>query len=320
MKAKTINAILCKKFDSFLESIEDETTKKVIKENSIITGGSIVSMLLNQNVNDFDIYLRTEEAAYAVACYYVGQFKKNPPTTFKGQNGQSVVEIRVESKPRVRIVIQSAGVAGEGGADNYQYFEQIPDSETAETEIAEFLEQATGHTVGLDEQPADKLEPTEEAEKKKYRPIFITDNAVTLSNKIQIVLRFYGEVEEIHKNYDFIHCTNSWSSWDRKLTLRQDALESILARELRYQGSLYPICSVIRTRKFLAQGWTINAGQYLKMCWQISKLNSNDITVLKDQLVGVDAAYFGHLIDALSKVDLKTVDANYVATVIDRIF
>lgn len=317
MKAKTINAVLCKKFDHFLESIEDEGVKKVLSENSIITGGSIVSMLLNQNVNDYDIYLRNKEAALAVAKYYVAQFEKNPPTTFKGSDGSQVVKIWVESEPRVRINIKSAGLAGEGGATNYQYFEQIPDAETAEREAADFVSQATGHTTALDEEPEEKLE---KEEGKKYRPVFITDNAITLSNKIQIVIRFYGEPEEIHKNYDFCHCTNSWNSWDRKLTLRQDALESILAKELRYMGSLYPICSVIRTRKFLSQGWTINAGQYLKMCWQISKLDLNNIETLKDQLVGVDAAYFGHLIDALSKVDLAKVDSNYVATIIDRIF
>jgi hypothetical protein len=317
MKAKTINAILCKKFDNFLESIEDSAVKEVLNKNSIITGGSIVSMLLNQNVNDYDIYLRTEEAALAVAKYYVDQFKKNPPTTFKGSNGANVVEITVESKPRVRIKIKSAGIAGEQGADNYQYFEQIPDAETAGSEAEEFVSRATGHATALDEEPAAKLE---KEEGKKYRPVFITDNAITLSNKIQIVIRFYGEVEEIHKNYDFCHCTCAWSSWDRKLTLRQDALESILAKELRYMGSLYPICSVIRTRKFLAQGWTINAGQYLKMCWQISKLDLTDINVLIDQLVGVDAAYWGHVIEALRKTDLKTVDSTYIATIIDKIF
>lgn len=317
MKAKTINAILCKKFDNFLESIEDSGVREILAENTIITGGSIVSMLLNQNVNDFDLYLRTKEAAYAVAKYYVEQFKKNPPTTFK-KDDKHIIEIQVESEPRVRIMIKSAGIVSEQPQQTYQYFEQIPDSESAEREAAEFVDNAIGNTTGLDGEPASKLESEED--KPKYRPVFITDNAITLSNKIQIVIRFYGEPEEIHKNYDFSHCTNSWNSWDRKLTLRQEALESILAKELRYMGSLYPICSVIRTRKFLAQGWTINAGQYLKMLWQVSKLDLTNLDTLRDQLVGVDALYFGCLIDALSRADLKSMDANYVSTIIDRIF
>ena len=35
---------------------------------------------------------------------------------------------------------------------------------------------------------------------------------------------------------------------------------------------------MIRTRKFLKRGWHINAGQYLKMCFQISELDLSDIT------------------------------------------
>src|SRR3546814_8968134 len=37
-----------------------------------------------------------------------------------------------------------------------------------------------------------------------YRPVFMLTNAITLSDKIQIVLRFYGEADAIHENYDFV--------------------------------------------------------------------------------------------------------------------
>src|ERR1019366_10379787 len=137
--------------------------------------------------------------------------------------------------------------------------------------------------------------------KPKYRPIYISCNAITLSNKVQIVLRFYGDPDNIHQHYDYIHCTNYWLSKDRKLTLKQPALEALLSKELIYVGSKYPIASVIRTRKFMKRGWTINAGQYLKMAFQISELNLKDINVLEDQFTGVDVAYFAMLIDALQK-------------------
>src|SRR3546814_13834921 len=79
----------------------------------------------------------------------------------------------------------------------------------------------------------------------------MSTNAITLSDKIQIVLRFYGEADAIHENYDFVHCTNYWTSKDANLTLRQPALESLLCKELRYVGSNYPVCSVIRLSKFI---------------------------------------------------------------------
>ena len=52
MNRKTIKKIISKKHEDFLASIDDENVKKLIDKNSIITGGSIVSLLLNENVKD----------------------------------------------------------------------------------------------------------------------------------------------------------------------------------------------------------------------------------------------------------------------------
>jgi hypothetical protein len=148
----------------------------------------------------------------------------------------------------------------------------------------------------------------------------MSTNAITLSDKIQIVLRFYGEPDEIHKNYDFVHCTNYWSSWDHKLTLHPAALEALLSRELRYVGSKYPICSVFRLRKFIHRGWQINAGQILKMCLQISQLDLGDVRVLEDQLTGVDVAYFVELVEKLKEKDPEKVNSAYLVEILDRMF
>ena len=78
MKAKTISSILSKKFDSFVASIADETLRNQVKEGTIITGGCIASLLLNENVNDYDLYFRNEATALAVAQYYVAKFKATP--------------------------------------------------------------------------------------------------------------------------------------------------------------------------------------------------------------------------------------------------
>ena len=108
------------------------------------------------------------------------------------------------------------------------------------------------------------------------------------------------------------------------MSLPAAALESILSKTLVYEGSKYPLCSVIRTRKFIKRGWHINAGQYLKMFFQISELDLTDIAVLEDQLVGVDSAYFMMLIEALrdrmKKDEEFKISTEYVTTIIDRIF
>ena len=74
MKIKTITAVLNKKFNEWANSIKDEKVKALVMKNTIITGGSIASMLLKEEVNDFDIYFKNEETTFAVAEYYVAQF------------------------------------------------------------------------------------------------------------------------------------------------------------------------------------------------------------------------------------------------------
>lgn len=361
MKTKTIQKILAGKFGAWSRSIIDEPTRKLVEENSIITGGSIVSMLLNEEISDFDVYFRTPEAAFAVAKYYVGKLLENPPPAFKSEPNRKIAisavlepaiadgreEQRVNGivkgpqPARVRIVVKSAGIAGATEQKDYQYFEGLaPTDEAAasesyvdaalgtvpaEGEITDPTEPSTyeGNIEALDNEPAPKLDEAKDKKEKrgKYRVLFVTSNAITLSDKIQLVLRFQGEPDEIHTNYDFVHCTSHWTSWDEKLTLRPEALECMLTKELRYVGSKYPICSLIRTRKFITRGWTINAGQFVKMAYQVSKLDMNDPMVLEDQLVGVDSAYFSKLIQQLKEQpDPTRVDGTYLITIIDKIF
>lgn len=160
--------------------------------------------------------------------------------------------------------------------------------------------------------------PDEEKPDEKYRPICMTSNAITLSDKIQVVTRFYGNVEEIHKNYDFAHCTCSWSAQNNELILPPKALECILTKELCYIGSKYPLSSLIRTRKYLQRGYNINAGQYVKMAFQLNELNLRDPDVLKDQLIGVDSSYFLQLLGAIQSE--HEIDSTHLIELIDQIF
>jgi hypothetical protein len=330
MKKKTINKAINTKFDHFLSSITDEEVRKLVKENSIITGGCIASMLLKEPVNDYDLYFTNKETTKAVALYYVGKFKEIAKLKHKG--GMDI-EMKVmdgdepvthESGPqsfqepgRIKIYIKSSGIAGEKQDGDYQYFESRPADEGED-----YVQSVVDSVTEMDETKIN------EKSEEKYRPVFVSANAITLSDKIQIVIRFYGDPDNIHQHYDYIHCTNYWTSKDRAVTLKQPALEALMARELVYVGSKYPLCSIIRTRKFIKRGFTINAGQYLKMAFQVSKLDLTDIHVLEDQLIGVDAAYFGQLVDSLKatiekKKEAKeefVLDYGYLASIIDKIF
>lgn len=321
MKARTIKTALRKKIDDWLSTIEDEGLRELLGQNVVVTGGCIVSMLTQEKINDYDIYFRTKEAAMQAALYYVRKFEENPPMTFKNDPTRKVVLYVEDKEDHVRVVVKSAGIAAEAAQDDYQYFEAAPDEQGEE-----FVSRAVENVTEADELPIEAALDKTKDSRARYRPIFISGNAITLSQNLQIVLRFVGEPEEIHKYYDFVHCTCHWRSWDSELVLPAAALEAILTKELRYVGSRYPLCSIIRIRKFVRRGYTINAGQILKMCMQISKLDLEDITVLEDQLTGVDAAYFIQVINRLKAKQAEDgkegepIDSAYLVTIIDSLF
>ena len=308
MNKRRIQERFIKIFNEWAESITDKDVRELVHSNSIITGGAITSLLQNKEPKDYDIYFTNKETTLAVANYYVNALNMKAghevAKVFDGHRYLAELgkypewdEINHDdtwwfsekaynmAKDRVRIFIKSSGVVRD-------------------------------------------FEPKEKADKKKkperFRPVFFSSNAITLSDKIQLINRFYGEPESIHDTFDFLHTFNYWRSDSKELVLNVDALEAILDKRLVYKGSRYPLCSVIRVRKFLKRGWTINAGQILKMCYQLSELDLSDIEVLEDQLIGVDTAYFSDLISRIqleisSNEDFK-IDETVVAKLVDEIF
>lgn len=345
MTKKIINSVISKKINNWLISIEDEEVKESIREDCIVTGGSIVSLLLNEKPKDFDIYFKTKETVKKVTEYYIDQYKKNNPNNYSkifvidvGENVEKLVEIFLnhnefdneEDKQsaieeykkeltfcdpeRIRIMIPSKGIAED---------EEL--LENPSSDIVESMEELDSINNEILNEIDTKNNTTDKPDtpKKLYRPVFFSSNAITLSERIQIIARFYGDPEIIHKNYDFAHCTNYWT-FKEGVVFNEKALECILTKQLLYIGSKYPLCSVIRTRKFIKRGWSINAGQYLKMMFQIGELDLTNPWVLEDQLIGVDSAYFNILIEAIKnkvKEDpTYIIHDSYLISIIDRIF
>jgi len=301
------------KINDWLDSITDEEVQKLARRDVIVTGGSIASMLMGDAVNDYDLYFTERDTAIAVAKYYVDKF--NAARVAKVAAGAApdeveaipyvkitpdVPNVKGDLEERITIYIKSAGVAGES-QDPYTYFEEHPGQE------AEQFAESLIHDVGTDKG-------------EKYRPVFLSQNAITLSNKVQIIIRFFGSPKEIHDNYDFVHAMCYYDFAAKNLVLPAEALESMLSRTLVYKGSLYPVASIFRMKKFIERGWRITAGQQLKIMWQISEIDLTNAVIFTEQLTGVDQAYMYELIQALAGVDPERINSAYVSTIIDRIF
>lgn len=295
------------KLDDWLSSIEDTGVRDAAKKNTIVTGGAIASMLLGERVNDFDVYFRDKATTLLVAKYYVDKFNATKTVDVADGVKPCVPEVREETienirgmpEDRVLVYIKSAGLASEG-MGTYDYFE-TRDGEAQ----AKFV---------------DTLDAPDDEAGAKYRPVFMSQNAITLSNKMQLVIRFYGEPDKIHSNYDFVHAMNYYDAGADSLVLHPEALEALLSRTLVYKGSLYPIASIFRTKKFVERGWRISAGQLLKIMWQISEIDLRKKDTIREQLTGVDQAYMYQLVTALQDVDPEKIDTTYVAAIIDKIF
>lgn len=322
MKRKTIKSVIKKKVNQWLDSIDDPKVKELCQKNTIVSGGCISSMLLGEKVNDFDIYFRNIQTTKKVAEYYVKKFKLR----LKEKKGietpiKVVKEQDIQNTDRIKIVVESAGVEKENNNQEYHYFESRAPEEAGDyvSEVFDSPEEIADITEEVEENIKD--EENINNDKTPFRPVFLSTNAITLSNKMQLILRFYGEPKSIHQNYDFVHCMHYWDSKSDELKLNSKGLESMLSKTLIYNGSRYPVCSIFRLRKFINRGWRINAGQILKMILQISELNLSDYKVLEDQLTGVDVAYFREVLNKISLKDQnEKIDQTYLIEILDRMF
>lgn len=328
MKKQTIDKVIRDKVDKFLSSLPLEIARD-IHSDIVVTGGCIASMLRQEPVNDYDIYLRTQKSAYLLAEHYAKEL------TEKTGHPAEIVAIDEDGAMH----FSSRGKDDDPDRLSRSSFINRPNLPGVRN-IAIYIKSAGSVAIDEDGKPVEpddndveppvpgdnggtgKDESTDSC--SKFRPVFISPNAITLSGKLQIVLRFTGEPDEIHKNYDFVHATNYWT-YKTGVVLNLPAMEALMASQLIYKGSRYPLASIMRTRKFIKRGWHCPIANYVKMAMQLNELDLTDLNTLREQLTGVDQAYLRSIITAVEKAaenregkDTSWV-LEYVCTIIDRL-
>lgn len=288
---RAIKREITKKLNNFYYSI-DENRQDVLEALSrgTVAGGAIASYLQGEEPNDLDIYLRNEEDLVTVMDYYLKTYDLVGGDDYLGVKDKETKHFNSEL---VRYVPDDSSIKiNEGGV--YVYL-----SSSGRASVSE-----------------------EEEEQEKYVPVFVSSNSMTLSNGIQIITRFSGEPEQIIKNFDYAHTLNYYDIKSRELVLNKKALVSIMTKNLIYTGSLFPLCSLFRMRKFMDRGYSINTGQILKMVMQLNYLDLNDTSVLEEQLIGVDSAYMEMFISSLNKAKREGTDISkgYVMNLIEEMF
>ena len=305
MYKKTIKKKLEKKLNQWLSSLEDDFLAQRVKQSLLVSGGSIASMFLNEKVNDYDIYLMDMDVLLDLSKHYANKYGVGV------LDGRKREEYLQKEFPNVDVENNQMGdFEDEYASERYIKIKNLKPNQV-KLDVP-----AQGKRI-------EELIKDGKEEYVKYQPKFFSPNAISLSDDIQIVCRFSGDAEKLHETFDFIHATN-YFTFNEGLVTNKDALESLLGKQLRYQGSLYPLTSIIRSKKFIKRGWNIGAGEYLKIMFQISQLDLTNPEILEEQLIGVDVAYFGTLIKILRNDIMDNpkmeVGYKYLADLIDKVF
>lgn len=195
MQIKTIQKSIQNKLNEWLSSISDENLRILIKENILVSGGSITSMLLNEDVNDFDIYIKDIKALEKLTEYYVDKFDIK---ILRGWEKENLMES------------YNTGILAYD--ENYKNQFTVAVNNLKDDQIKLFILNIGGLKCNSEATTEEKL---------KYIPLYFSPNAISLSNKIQIVLRFHGDSTQIHKTFDFIHATNYFTFQEGLITNKE---------------------------------------------------------------------------------------------------
>ncbi|MFW6008750.1 MAG: hypothetical protein ACOCP8_05725 [archaeon] len=266
MNKREIKDRLSSAFYKWTNSIENKDLRKKVEEDCFIAGGAISSLLLNEQINDIDIYFTSKDVAKELMKYYIKYIANNSDSEF---------QLQIDDK------------------DEYLSF-CIPDS------------------LGILNIDNNRNEDDD------YVPLCISKNAMTLSNKVQIIFRFIDDPWKICDNFDFIHTRNYYKPDSNNLILNSESLEYIINKELFYTSSKYPIASLFRMKKFITRGWKINAGQMMKIVFDINELNLKNTDIVKEQLIGVDMLYFREILNKIK--NKEEIDKTFFIQKIDEVF
>lgn len=139
-----------------------------------------------------------------------------------------------------------------------------------------------------------------------YNLVCVTPNADTYvhcddpKRAIQIIKKYFGTPEEVISKFDFTCVMGAYVTDKRDFVLGDFFLVDNAGRRLVYTGkSEYPICSLIRTRKYVAKGYSLSAIAVVTMALAVHNLKFETYADLKDQLMGIDTTIFKEVTNGL---------------------
>jgi hypothetical protein len=124
-------------------------------------------------------------------------------------------------------------------------------------------------------------------------PQFLSNNAMMLSNGVQLIFRFVGEPDEVFSTFDYEHCKAYWRPCPTgfkpgEVVFRGKSLESLAKNEVMYTGNTrFVLAAISRLNKFITRGWTIAPSSLLAIASSASKICWENEEQLREELLGI---------------------------------
>jgi uncharacterized protein YggL (DUF469 family) len=110
-----------------------------------------------------------------------------------------------------------------------------------------------------------------------------------------------GGTKNIFERFDYTICMGAYRFEDETFVLHDDFLQHLAQRKLVFNPkTLYPINSLIRSKKYMNRGFNMSNVETLKIALTIHALDLSTKSNLKEQLEGIDTLFLKELSDYLA--------------------
>jgi len=250
---RTVNNLCTNKLTEL--ELSSTVFNKEILCSSFIAGGAIVSTAKDEHVKDYDLFFTTTKAATAVFNTLIQRIGVG--SYFKLQFDVDPINPNLQ---RGRLVL------------------------ARETQVS---------IEDLIEEFNDTVKKLKGNKRVKVYPCYLSKNALTLTNGVQLIFRFIGEPKEVFTTFDYEHCKVYWRPNPLGLLLGSvyyegRSQESLAKNELIYTGhTRFVLSAISRLNKFIKRGWGVSPSSLLSLAVSASKVDWSDPAALEEELLGI---------------------------------
>jgi hypothetical protein len=124
-------------------------------------------------------------------------------------------------------------------------------------------------------------------------PAYLSKNALTMNNGVQVIFRFIGDPKEVFTTFDYEHCKAYWRPDPLglllgKLVYEGRSQESFAKNELIYTGNTrFALSAISRLNKFIKRGWCVSPSSLLSLALTAAKIDWSNRDALEEELLGI---------------------------------